>query len=277
MKNNENTSRRSRRNRTKRRKSKRVFKTIYVILGVVFAATVIFVVMYQLTTNKGLATAPKDNTGNNAEITEKANVDKSETDADEDSSEEKVAVDTEVNNQTEQNLNKNNESKQSSGEKTLKVVEKQKMSAEEYVIYKNYINNSSTCLTDNGKAYPADLINDFKNDTAWNEGANGDGIGEWVEIQFEAPQKINAMVIQNGYKKSKDLYYENNRPKMLKIDVIGQQSFMVNLEDVYNNGFYIEFPETMETYGVTITIEDVYNGTKFNDTCISEVQLVYKK
>lgn len=260
MDNNENYHRRGRKNRRyKKKKSKKVKKTIKIFLSVIFAVIIIFAIAYKLPSIKGLVNVPDNNKNNDIKIAEPTDIDKTDTDS------------MEINKNTSNNASTI----------TLKPIEKPDMSSKDYLIYKEYNNTSSSYLVYKGKSYTVDYINDFKNDTAWNEGIDGDGMGEWVEIKIKtaenSPQKINGVLIQNGYNKTKDLYYQNNRPKTLKIDVAGHGSFNVEFWDTYNEGFYINLPETYETTGITITILDVFKGSKYNDTCISEAQLVYKR
>ncbi|WP_207649347.1 NADase-type glycan-binding domain-containing protein [Clostridium grantii] len=158
--------------------------------------------------------------------------------------------------------------------KVLKLLPEDK---EKYTIYKEYFNSCSSFLVQDGTEYDADFINDFRLDTAWNEGKEGNGIDEWIEIKLHWPSDVNGIIIENGYKKTEKLYFENNRPKTLEIELIGQDTFTVQLPDDFENSYYLKLPKTYDAIGVKITILDVYKGSKYSDTCISEIQLVYEQ
>lgn len=103
----------------------------------------------------------------------------------------------------------------------------------------------------------------------WVEGAEGNGIGESVTVEFT--QEMNGMSVLNGYvtlDKLK-LYKENSRLKQVLIeDLVNGDSWNVNFDDyVYFN--YIAFPKA--TTKVRMTIKSVYAGTKYADTCVSAI------
>jgi len=138
----------------------------------------------------------------------------------------------------------------------------------------------------------------FDNDssTAWSEGVYGDGIGEILIVPIQLESKIK---IWGGFGKSNELFYANNRPKKIKIyflvtnDVDGvsggcgsmpifkglklltQQEY--ELKDI-NNFQEITLPTLAMNLNskykhnfIAIEIIEVYKGTKYNDTCISEI------
>lgn len=122
----------------------------------------------------------------------------------------------------------------------------------------------------NGLKYSADMTIDNNYDTAWNEGAEGAGIGEWVEFSSWEKQYVTGINILNGYCKSETLYYENHRPRMIEI-VFDDMSVERELYDVYNVYQNIEFAEPVESKSVRIIIKDIYRGTEYDDCCISEI------
>ncbi len=121
-----------------------------------------------------------------------------------------------------------------------------------------------------GKEYPPEQMVDYLPETAWMEGADGYGRGESVTITYDAKYHINGMEIYNGYHKSEELYYENGRPKKLLLEFDDGNAYTVTLDDVYGSR-EIRFGQSYYTKNVTITILDVYEGTKYEDTAISEV------
>lgn len=66
-------------------------------------------------------------------------------------------------------------------------------------------------------AYQARYLADGKDSTCWAEGADGPGIGQWVQFGFDAPKTLKAMKIIAGYTKTPAVYQANNRVKKLML------------------------------------------------------------
>lgn len=77
---------------------------------------------------------------------------------------------------------------------------------------------------------PINAVDDNVN-TAWVEGAEGDGIGEWLEFEAAGIHEVSGIKLINGYAKSEDLYYANNRIKKLRIELPGVTTIEKSLED----------------------------------------------
>ena len=168
--------------------------------------------------------------------------------------------------------------------------------------------------------YSAYQLFDKNLTTAWVEGVNGNGIGEYVLIgrNNDLPDKIH---INNGYQKTESLYYKNNRPKTLKLslyvayhlpgdvtelgkmyqclqypdsiiihlnDKMGTQVFELpfdikKVKSIKSTGdadFAKEFEERVDEfiehehyfgYIIKLEIVDVYKGSQWDDTCISDL------
>jgi hypothetical protein len=105
----------------------------------------------------------------------------------------------------------------------------------------------------------------------WAEGVPGDGTGEFLEIEFS--RETDHMLVLNGYVDifNRKLYKANNRVKTAHIKSENPEfSIRYEFDDVVKFS-EIRFPE--KTASVTLTIEDVHKGTKYDDTCISAVFL----
>lgn len=110
----------------------------------------------------------------------------------------------------------------------------------------------------------------------WVEGAKGNGIGESITVEYKNP--VTGISILNGYTdiNNMKLFKENSRLKEISIkDWDSGKTYNVKFEDkVYFN--YIHFDSS--TKKITITIKDVYKGTKYTDTCVSAiVEHTYEK
>lgn len=137
------------------------------------------------------------------------------------------------------------------------------------------------------------LDNDFN--SAWVEGASGSGAGEKITIQLN-DYLLGAICLVNGYAKNAEAYTANNRVKRVKVE-----REVVDLQDLNTTSIEVEELEIQDlpfanihldnfyslvtiigNYGdgyqkvrsITITILEVYPGTKYDDTCITELYLL---
>lgn len=108
--------------------------------------------------------------------------------------------------------------------------------------------------------------------TAWSEGASGDGLGEWIQLSASTPQRIHRVSIVNGYPKTEEIYYYNNRPKDVTITLSDGYEVHATLSDLYRTWQTIEFDTMHETTYVRLTVDSVYNGTTWTDMCLCEFQ-----
>ena len=132
--------------------------------------------------------------------------------------------------------------------------------------------DSSSTLTDEYGTYHNYHICDDDSSTAWVEGVDGDGLGEWIALIKHDSVTLNKIEIHNGYKKSDKTYFRNNRLKTALIEFSDGSSFNYNFEDEYSKVDIIELPNPVSTYYIKLTIVDVYKGDAFQDTCITEIK-----
>ena len=130
----------------------------------------------------------------------------------------------------------------------------------------------SSFLTEKTKSYTVQNLSKLVVDTPWVEGVEGDGIGEGFTIEgesFKTPLGPYLFII-NGYISYEKpyLYQQNNRVK--KIKVTGLKSGKSKILDVLDT----PHPQTVNISFITqsedirIEIEDIYKGTKYDDTCL---------
>ena len=156
----------------------------------------------------------------------------------------------------------------------------------------NYVDvaTASSCLS---SYYPENVL-DGDPSTAWVEAEeenledrsnDGRGIGEWIKIHrvetstkfwfnYAKPFKLSGIKLINGYAKNKEMYKANNRVKKVEVILTDGTSYIFDLKDNTLDFQTLDFGETVETRDVTIKILDIYEGSKFNDTCISEIELI---
>jgi hypothetical protein len=133
--------------------------------------------------------------------------------------------------------------------------------------------DASSVLTENTGSHPAGNAIDKNLSTAWVEGAQGDGVGEWIKLSGTSKQSLSGLRIINGYSKSNDLYNKNNRVKKIRIELSDGSVFEKNLSDGIMNSQTINLDRQIKTDFVKITILEVYRGSQYSDTCISEIEL----
>ncbi len=160
------------------------------------------------------------------------------------------------------------------------------------------INASSTLNGDYGTANLIDR--NFK--TAWVEGTDGTGEGQYIELELK-DIALNRVGIINGYKKSDYIYTANSRIKKIKVEVdtivknietgkVEKTDHTEKITGLLDRGYYDEDIDLLLHYTdfkpvaknririatkIRLTILEVYKGSKYEDTCISEVIIKYKK
>jgi len=165
---------------------------------------------------------------------------------------------------------------------------------DEHRVPKSLIKSLTTTSQLEGNYKSANMLDsDFG--TAWVEGESGDGLGEKIEIVLDN-YPLAAIVFINGYTKSVGTYKTNNRVKKIRMDreVVDYRdetktsikTVEISLEDLpYQEVSSENLAAMMSVLGdygdgyqkvrkITLTILEVYKGSKYNDTCISEVLLL---
>ena len=135
---------------------------------------------------------------------------------------------------------------------------------------------SSYLSSQGSSSYRASNIKDGNHETAWVEGGNGYGIGEWIEFQdISADGTITGINILNGYVKSNKAWSENTRVKSLKVYYNDRPLCILELQNSRSLQ-YFGIDDLLEGYTSHISklrfeILEVYPGTKYQDTVISEL------
>ncbi|MBR3454301.1 MAG: hypothetical protein IKH26_03150 [Bacteroidaceae bacterium] len=122
---------------------------------------------------------------------------------------------------------------------------------------------------------------DFTFDAVWAEGAEGQGIGEWLEYEFAgACPRVTAVKILPGHVKTKAAWEANSRPKYIKVYYLGKPVCILDLQDeramqyfdLEKFGPFGYHNSDKPTWRLRFEILDVYPGTKYQDTVISELE-----
>ncbi len=127
---------------------------------------------------------------------------------------------------------------------------------------------SSVRLAVQSNTYYASNAMDGKRTTAWIEGADGPGIGEWIRFDFDHEINLHRILIQPGYFKSPYFWAQNNRLATVRAEFSDGSSRELHFDDRME-AEKIDVG-SIRTRWVRLVIESVYYGTD-PDTAISEV------
>ncbi len=136
---------------------------------------------------------------------------------------------------------------------------------------------ASSHLIQKSKTYKVENVIDDNESTAWIEGVNGDGIGEYIEFSSKGTFRVDKIDIINGLSKSEKTYKNNNRIKKVVIEFSDKTQQVYELKD--NNMDY----QTIDiggknTNSIKITIQEVYTESRiYQDSCISEIAIYGQK
>ena len=131
---------------------------------------------------------------------------------------------------------------------------------------------ASSYLSETGYDHSPSLAMDGTLTNAWVEGVEGQGSGEYLTVLFDGNYTIRGFSINAGYQKSEELYYKNSRPRTLYVVLSDGLVLMCTLEDQFSKqDFYFYSP--VETSSITFIIDEVYAGSIYQDTVISEIEL----
>lgn len=144
---------------------------------------------------------------------------------------------------------------------------------------------ASSTLEPQGKfAYAASNATICARFCTWCEGAPGDGIGEFIELRqlYYGPGEevltFNKLCIVNGYAENEKKWQENNRVKRLNFYYEDVYMCTIMLEDTIKPQ-YIDLTPLNLTVGnareatFRFEIAEVYEGTIYEDTCITGIEI----
>ena len=132
--------------------------------------------------------------------------------------------------------------------------------------------SASSYLSEKNIKHVPDRIMDGDTTTAWVEGVEGNGEGESITFTFGDLYVVSDIKIWNGYQKSEDLYYKNARTSELELEFSDGSTERISLQDMAS-GFQEFALERHVTSYVKVKIVSTYDGSKYEDTVISEIEL----
>ncbi len=146
-------------------------------------------------------------------------------------------------------------------------------------LYSDRIEASSFLWTDWNKFqenYHPNYILDGDPATAWVEGADSSGAGEWVRIHVSPVEgaTVIRLRVANGYQKSKALYQKNARLKKVEVVALPAKSTHVaELKDAMGwQEIAFEQPAG-KLEAIELRAQEVYEGSKYTDLCVSDLEI----
>jgi hypothetical protein len=135
---------------------------------------------------------------------------------------------------------------------------------------------SSSLSSQGSNSYRAANIHDFNHETAWVEGVQGHGIGQYVVYEFEMScPRITTVYILNGYVKSNSAWSANSRVKKLKVYYNNKPIAILELQNSRSMQWFdigtVGRTGSGPRWSLKFEILEVYPGTKYQDTVISDI------
>lgn len=127
----------------------------------------------------------------------------------------------------------------------------------------------------------ADVLVDGNLETSWQEGVDGDGLGESVMLDFGCDVEIMYIEMYLGNHRSDEWFYKNNVPQQVTVACYGledgsYEQFTVYKEEHQRGATCVAFNRPVNAQQVELFIDSVYKGSMYDDTCIAEIK-VYGK
>lgn len=127
--------------------------------------------------------------------------------------------------------------------------------------------------------YSASQAHDFSIISAWVEGVDGNGEGEYLLYSFPGScPRITSVLILNGYTKTDATWRANGRVKKIRMYYDGKPYAILNLEDTrslqrFDVGVlgHRKDAEPPSVWTLKFEILEVYPGEKYQDTAITEL------
>lgn len=145
--------------------------------------------------------------------------------------------------------------------------------------YNNHIEIHSTRpLIDKKRPLMYTIQNAFDGNpaTAYVEDTDDDLL--FISVYNKKFKNVTCMSLINGYSGNEDLYLKNNRVKKIGDYYISSEGSKrvysdkyANIEDIPNKKQIVKFDDSI------FAVMELYNGTKYSDTCLSELDFYDKK
>lgn len=125
--------------------------------------------------------------------------------------------------------------------------------------------------------YCAENAHDCSVITAWVEGKQGNGKGEYLSYSFAGGcPRVTTVFILNGYTKNERVWRSNGRVKKLLMYYNDKPYAILNLKDTrdcqeFDVGILGYYRSDAPDWSIKFQILEVYPGDKYQDTAITEL------
>ena len=120
--------------------------------------------------------------------------------------------------------------------------------------------------------YSGSRLIDGDQTTSWQEGEEGTGEGKGATLTLDGSHQIRYLVLYLGNWKSDELWTYNARPQSLAIQVGETNEEILEFPDE-KKVFYLALQEPTEASEIKIRIQSSYEGERWEDNCISEIEV----
>ena len=121
-----------------------------------------------------------------------------------------------------------------------------------------------------GNSYGAQNLFAGSTASAWVEGRDGSGVGEWITIEFDGMRVVKSITVRNGYQKSSDIFRKNNRVRQLRVTFSQGETQTFTLQDRLGQE-HIDLAKPVKAYWMKFIIDDVWAGNRYTDTAITKL------
>jgi hypothetical protein len=135
---------------------------------------------------------------------------------------------------------------------------------------------SSAFPSDRWGTYHAWSAIDGRLDSPWVEGVAGPGFGEWIMLVFPGAVEVWAIGLDVGYDRDDDIFYANNRIKQATFIFSNEEQITLDFSDTRGVQMVhlARAPgPNIETTYVQVVIEEVYPGSRYDDSCLGEIEV----
>lgn len=137
-------------------------------------------------------------------------------------------------------------------------------------------------------SYAPENVLDNDTDISWVEGEEGPGEGSTLRLSLsstigggkvEGAYEIEAVGMINGYAATEELYRANNRVKTAELNWTHPLPVKQDSRAIWHLKYssalqYYRFPEPVYAGEISITLQEVFPGSRYDDTCVAEVVVV---
>ncbi len=129
---------------------------------------------------------------------------------------------------------------------------------------------SSVLPSQFGNSYGPENLFKPADGVAWVEGKPGQGVGEWITVEFDEPRIVKSIELRSGYQKNADIFAKNGRVRQLRMVFSDGETMILTPPDRSGAELY-KLERPVKAYWIKFTIEGVFPGKTYSDTAISRL------